>query len=559
METRTATSTNAFINAANFKPMGLTENGAATYLTTGSAIVDQFGKAGNYRCRPIHDVFGDQERIWNENPQSALKFIFYLRLITRKTRVNDEIVTDKPQNGQGSRDEVFKRLLWVAKEHPSSFYYNIWVLPLVGSWKDLWTLMYYDIYEGVNAIDRKMIYEVIAQGLMCKAHIDLVKKYMPRIKSESKLKTDWLKTTNKLAKEFANFMRITYSEYNKTKASGKAHEFQKLICSRKYDMLKWNHIPGRALTLLASGKFLENHNLVDNYVAWVKTQPTVKFTGYPFELSHKLYSYLTQRWVRGKEFLKQIPLPTRLTIDAQFKQLVDTAKQNGKITENVLVALDTSGSMGCKVDGLDNVQCIDIATSLALFFAELNEGAFHNKVMMFDNTSFAYEIQEEGFCERIANLPGVPAGGTNFQSVVEALVDIRNEHPEIPLKEYPKTILCISDMEFNPVWNTWQRRPEETNYEYSKKTLLKAFPQEFVDSIRFIWWDCTARYSTDFEARSTDKNVMFLSGFDGSIMSMLLNEEAIQKQEQDNRRPTPEEIVRTALSQEILDYVALKE
>ena len=236
------TQTNAFINAVNFRTTTLTENGAVTNVTTGNAIVDQFGKAGNFRGRPLAEVFADQAQIWADNAEAALRFPFYLRMITRKVKVNANNETDKVQNGQGARDESFKRLLWIAKEHIDAFNNNIWALPLVGSWKDMWTLMFYDINEATNVVNRKTIYEIIAQGLLCDTHVDLVKKYMPRIKSQSKCKTPWTKITNNLAKEFAEHMGLSYKEYNKLKTSGNGHDFQKLICSRNYDALNWSHI-----------------------------------------------------------------------------------------------------------------------------------------------------------------------------------------------------------------------------------------------------------------------------------------------------------------------------
>ena len=276
MNTKTATKTNAFVNAVNFKSTTFTENGAVTNVTTGSAIVDQFGKAGNFRGRPLAEVFADQAKIWEENPEAALRFPFYLRMITRKVKVNNDNETDKVQSGQGARDESFKRLLWIAREQPEAFYNNIWALTLVGSWKDLWTLMFYDNKEKLNCLSQKAIFEIIAQGLLCDTHVDLIKKYMPRIKSYSKCKTEWTKTTNELAKAFATHMGITYKEYNKMKSSGNAHDFQKLICSRNYKDLNWNHIPGRALNLLVSSKFLTNHNLRDDYTQWILKQPVAK-------------------------------------------------------------------------------------------------------------------------------------------------------------------------------------------------------------------------------------------------------------------------------------------
>jgi len=555
METKTKTKTNKFVNAVNFKTTTLTENGAVTNITTGSFIVDQFGKAGNFRGREVVDVFNDQSKLWDENPEAALRFPFYLRMVTRKVKVNADNTTDNVQNGQGARDESFKRFLWIAKQHPEVFYNNCWAIPVVGSWKDVWTLMIYDIQNGTDAINREAMFELIAQGLLSDTHIDLVKKYMPRIESEKKCKTEERKLKNKLAKDFANFMGMTYKEYNKTKSSGNAHDFQKLICSRQYNKLNWNHIPGRALNLLVTSKFLSNHGLKDDYTQWIMTKPVAKFTGYVFELAKKAREAGLYRGYAASRLSPEV----RHTIDAQFMGLVETAQKNGKITENVWCALDTSGSMNTGVNGLNGVSCSDIANSLALFFGELNTGAFHNKIIMFDDTSYPYDIKGDGFCDRIANLPGVPCGGTNFQSVVEEIVKIRQQHPEIPLEDYPKTILVVSDMQFNPAGGWRSRRTSPTNYEYSKETLKTVFPAEFVDSMKFVWWDAASRYgNTHYEGSANEPGCYFFSGFDGSIISMLLNEDAVvDERTGEARRPTAEEVVMKALSQEILNYIKL--
>ena len=550
------TKTNAFINAVGFKAQTLTENGAVTNITTGSALVDQFGKAGNFRGRALAEVFNEQAQIWNENAEAALRFPFYLRMVTRKVKVNADNETDKVQSGQGARDESFKRLLWVALEHPEAFYNNVWALPLVGSWKDLWTLMFYDIKENTKCLNQKAIFEVIAQGLLCDTHVDLIKKYMPRIKSQSKCKTDWTTITNDLAKAFATQMGISYKEYNKMKASGKAHDFQKLICSRNYKDLNWNHIPGRALNLLVSSKFLSNHGLKDNYTKWIMEQPVAKFTGYVFELAKRL------REARGSRLgyynrNTSIPIELKHTLDAQFKGLVDKARDGGRITENVWCCLDTSGSMNQPVTGLKDIYCSDVASSLALFFADLNSGPFHNKVIMFDDTSYPYDMKGDSFCDRIMNLPSVGCGGTNFQSAVDEIIKIRQQHPEIPLDQYPTTILVVSDMEFNPAGGWRSRRTEPTNYEYSVRSLKTVFPEEFVDNMKFIWWDCASRHGvTHFEASAFESGVTFLSGFDGSIMSTLMGMDKILDEKTGTyRNPTAEELVATALSQEILNYI----
>ena len=539
--------TNAFVKAAKFRAYSVTENGATALATTGSILVDQFGKAGNFRGRPIDAVFYDMDKLWEENPQSALRFPFYLRLITRKTRIDKGVKTEKVQKGQGARDEAFKRLLWLARFHKDEFARNIAILPIVGSWKDMWSLLYYDITEGTHAIDENLIFSLLKLGLENELHVDLVKKFMPRIKSSSKCNTEWTLNMNMFAKRFAKYLRVPYTKYNKLKASGTAHDFQKLICNGKYEELDWNKIPGRALSLLASGNFLKRHNLVNSYQDWIDKQDVAPFVGYPCELYKRFRNMSSLSYTLSK------------TIDKQFDGLVKKAEADGKVTENVLVGLDTSGSMMTQIKGLSNYYCLDMAVSLALFFAKLNKGAFHNKVMMFDNVSTPFDLPSESFTTNVKALPHVGCGGTNFQSIIDELVKIRVQNPQIPLEEYPKTILVVSDMQFNPIsrnwgWTSIPITEKATNAEYSRNKLKEVFPSEFVDSMKFVWWDCAGRGTNTYEGESDNGQDFFFSGFDGSILTFLIGAEEKENTTQ-SAKLTAEDVALNALNQEILSYV----
>lgn len=527
----------------NFDNFELTENGAVSYKTTGSALADQFGKAANYRGRSIDDVFKDQEALWFESPELAVRFPFYLRMITRKVKVNNENVTEKVQKGQGVRDESFKRLLWIAAKQPDIFYKNIWVLPMVGSWKDLWTLMFYDITLKTNVIEREVIFDLINQGLKCSAHSELIKKFMPRIKTNSKCTTDWTQITNTLAREYANYNGLSYKDYNKLKTSGTAHDFQKLICSGRFKDINWNLIPGRALSKIASEKFLTKHELEKNYTDWVISQPTVKFTGYVYELAKEVIS---GGW---SPRAAKMPLFKKITIDKQFDELVKKATEDGNILGNVWCALDTSGSMTSTVVG--DISAFDICISLGVFFSTINTGAFHKNVIMFDNHSRVKQLKG-GFCDMITDIlkSNTAWGSTNFASIVEEIVRIRTQHPEIPLEDYPKKLLVVSDMQFNPVGGN-----AKTNYEHMKDELYKVFPKEFVDDMSFIWWQVTGR--TNDVPAEIGPGQIFLSGFDPSILSLLLGVEAKEIEKEKGRPITSEEAIQLALTQEILSYIVV--
>ena len=543
------------------KGSAYTENGAISYASTGKELVDQFGKAASYRGRDYSVVSDDMERLWAENPEAALKFPFYLRLITREVKMSDGTKTEKVQRGAGAKDEAFKRFVWLMQNHPGEFYRNLYLIPVVGSWKDVWQILFYAEEIGVKA-NKEKFFEVVAEGLASESQVDLVKKYLPRIRSTKKCKTSWADRTNRYAKEFVSWANdkvdggFDSEAYRHMKASGEAHVFQKLMCGQRYDEINFKTIPGKALLSLVSGKFLENHGLYNKYVDWIKAQPVAKFNGYPYELGAKLSP---PGYFRSEDC--GVDLATKITIDKQFDNLIATGKQNeGAIKGNVWCALDTSGSMGRHIPD-SNVTAINVCVSLGIYFATLNEGASHKNVIMFDSTSRVKQLSGS-FTEMWKQVPANAMGSTNFQSVVDEIVRVRRSNPSIPLEDYPKTLLVVSDMQFNPSGDYWYREAvtkesQLSNVEAAKAKLRSVFPSEFVDEFKFVWWDVASRRTEDVPSTLDDSSSYFFSGFDGAIVSFLLGGDAeiVDDKTGEKRMPTAEELVQIALSQEVISLV----
>ena len=99
----------------------------------------------------------------------------------------------------------------------------------------------------------------------------------------------------------------------------------------------------------------------------------------------------------------------------------------------------------------------------------------------------------------------------------------------------------------------------ETNYEAMKRKLYEVFPQDFVAGMKFIWWDVASRHGVNhFEGKSIEPGCTFLSGFDPSIITMLMGEtRVVDEKTGEVRQMTAEELVAKALSQEILNYIKL--
>jgi hypothetical protein len=341
-----------------------------------------------------------------------------------------------------------------------------------------------------------------------------------------------------LAIDFANFLGISIKSYNKLKASGTAHDFQKFMCWGLYNRIQWDKIPGRALSQIVNSKFIENHNLVDSYTSWLDKQDVLNYTGYVYELGKPLVENYYHRY--------KLPRHKEHTINKQFESLIKKAKDNGEIKGNVWCALDTSGSMSW---GNAKYKPLDVCMSLGIFFSTLNEGAFHKNVIMFDDKSTIKQLSGD-FCDMIHQVPMDSMGGTNFQSVVDEIIRVRKNNPQIKLEDYPKTLLVVSDMQFNCCGDV------NTNYELMKSKLYDCFPKEFVDDMKFVWWNVNSNL-TDFPSRIEDGGTYLFGGLDGSVISLLLGCELKEKEKKE--RPSMIDVVASALSQEILLQVKIED
>jgi hypothetical protein len=333
-----------------------------------------------------------------------------------------------------------------------------------------------------------------------------------------------------------NYNKLNAKQYRELKSDGKAHIFQKLICNKDFDNLNFKTIPGKALLLLTSGKFIERNNLTDRFINWVKNQPTVNFNGYVYELGSKVnYGF-------------PLPLYQKLTIDKQFENLIKVAKsstESGILSNRkVICAIDRSGSMDEIVTG--NVTRMCIAESLGIFFASIQENEFKDWVIKFSERSQWVKLTGDGFCEKKLSMKwGDCPSNTDAISVIRSIAEKRKQYPNIPLEDFPNTLLIVSDMQFDACG-------EETVRQSYERILLEVFPEEWVKDFVFIWWDVRGR-KNDYPSTIEDGGNYIFSGFDGSILTTLLG--GIQKTNKE--KPSMLDIIKDALDQELLQLVKL--
>lgn len=525
---------NQFLKAVNSYD-AYTENGAVSHSTTGDNLLDYFSKCGSHRDRDLSDVYADVSKILAESPKIALQILFYLRTITRK----HHDITDTVQRGQGNRDEFRKAMSWIAKHRPELFNKNMWLIPQVGCWKDLF---HKDLEPFIN---KDELIALIRKGLADEYHATLLAKYLPKIRSKRNTHNDEHVRKNELARAICRELGWSERDYRHFKRSGKSHQFQRDMCNGNWAGLDFSRIPGKALLSLATTKgrdgltTLERHKIEDSYAEWLESQPVAKFNGYPYELLKKFCNgYSVQNLSRV----------SKLTIDRQFDNLIKTAKKDAEgITGNVWCAIDTSASMSALVTpGLSAYQ---ICVALGVYFSSLNEGAFKDNVIMFDKRSRKLQLRGS-FVDKVTQIvtTNTAWGNTNFQSVIDEIVRVRKNNPNIPIEDYPETLLVVSDMQFDPSCDN------KTNYE-SAMDKLQAVG---LPKIKVIWWYVTSR-GKDFPAKLDDEGCTLIGGFDGAIVSSILGGEVttIDEDTGEERALNPYENMLKALNQDSLNMVQI--
>jgi hypothetical protein len=513
-------------------------NGALKFSSSGDSFTDQFTKAGKYKePRKFSQIAQDCEMLWGEDPLKCVKFALFMRTIPRTVNLPDGTKTELPQKGTELKHEAIMRMLWLHDKSPKTFWNNILLYVSLGSWHDVFTMLQYDLsYNGWDnrKLDWNKFGDLILAGLNNKNTVDLVKKYLPQIKSRSQATTIDAQSNNAIAKWICSLLfgnkegPSTYKQYRKLKTSGTAHDWQKLISQKRMNELDFNAIHGRALSILVKSKFLKNQGLSEKYAAWI-TAPTtkeVKYTGFVHEL-------FEGSWVNDKN--------KEETINKQFHTLVEKARTN-EVT-NLIVVRDTSGSMGSTCPGTKST-CLNVGKAIALYFSEFLQGTFAGHWIEFNSDAKLQKWVGQTPVDKWKNDKSSFYGGTNFQSVVNLFAAMKRQGT--PESDFPSGILAISDGEFNI------SQLNKTNVETALKTLRQAgFSKKYVDNFIIVLWNLQNSYygkgsGEKFETGKDTKNCFYFGGYSASVVSFL-----------SSKIKTTYDLMEECLNQEVLSMVEL--
>lgn len=464
-----------------------TENGALAYKSSGKALVDLNFRISSYRNLDENKIFSDFMEAYNENKMLAMRWLFYARDV---------------RGGLGER-RLF-RVILVGLER-TEIKVAEKVLPLVaafGRWDDLFVLMGTRLEKAMLEIVAKQLVSDL-EDLKAGRSVSLLAKWMPSTNCSNR---DRKNLANKMVKAFG----VTPKEYRKSLSAlrGYLNIVERKMSTNQWEAINYEGVPSRA-NLLYNPAFLKHDETRRRQFlgAVEKGEATIHGgTNFPHDIVHKYEGYAREE--TGLEVL--------------WKALPDY----GKDMENTLVVADGSGSMFSTI-GNTKVQSIDVANSLAIYFAERCVGGFQNQYITFsehpqlvnlgDGTLYS-KIQAAKRHNEVAN--------TNIQAVFELILNtaIKNKMRQ---EELPATILIISDMEFDGCTSSGGYGWGDRDVKFSKpnKTLFAQLGKKYTEAgyklPKLAFWNVMSRTMTT-PIIENDAGVILVSGFGPAAIKMVL-------------------------------------
>ena len=464
--------------------MTLTENGAATYESTGSECLNLFATVGALRCESDDEIITRFVRAYSENPDIAMRILFFARDI---------------RGGLGER-RVFRIVLnWLAVNEPKSVKKNLALVAEYGRFDDLLSLMgTYCEKEALDIIRNTFNEDMKALGE--DKNISLLAKWLPSVNASNN-------ETRMLGKKIAKTLGLSDAEYRKmlSMLRSKIKIIENNLREKDYTF-DYSKQPSRAMYKYKKA-FYRNDG--ERYSAFLEAvnKGEAKLNAdnvMPYDLVEP-YMYTDGFW-NNHCFMKDITPEEKNVINATWASMPDFG--NG---ENALAVVDTSGSMYWRTNPLPAA----VALSLGLYLAEHNKGVFKNTFIEFSERPQLIELKGETFADRLRYAASFEeVANTNIEAVFDLILSAAVKN-NVPQEELPAKLVIISDMEFDYCVNN----ASATNFENAKKK----YAEHGYKLPQIVFWNVASR-NRQQPVRMNEQGVALVSGVTPRLFSMVAGE-----------------------------------
>ena len=464
--------------------VSVTENGAVGYRTTGKALLDLNWRVSSLRSAGDDTIIQLFRKAWNENPELAMKWLFYARDI---------------RGGMGER-RLFRVILkQFANTQSSQISDLLELVPEYGRWDDLWCLLDTKLQYRVMGIIRNQLAADV-KAMQEKKPCSLLAKWLPSAKGKNR-------DSHRMGKQIQEALGWTNKQYNKTLSSLRKYIniVERQMSANQWEDIDYQAVPSRANLIYNSAFLRHDESRRRNFLEAVnKGEKKINSsTLYPHEIV--------------AEYNVNTSAKCNPNLEALWKNLPDTVKG----AENVIVVADGSGSMGHRIAN-GSARALDVANALAIYFAERSVGQFHDKYITFSNRPQLVDLSKgNGTLAskiRIA-LRHNEAANTNIEAVFDLILKTAVQHHLLP-EELPGTILILSDMEFDTC------TCDNHSCYCLQPNLFEVIGKRYEDAgyrlPRLAFWNILSRSNT-IPIKQNEMGVALISGFSTAAVDMVLS------------------------------------
>ena len=478
---------NTFIQALeeqyNYK---FTENGALAHRSTGSKVYDMFAFGAAYRERSIEDCILLFKNAFDEDPDLALKCLFYIR---------------DCRGGQGERRFFRICLRWLAQQHPAFLIPLVKHIPEFGRWDDVFEL--FGTYLEQDAC-HFIVQQLIKDMVDChdKKAISLLAKWMPSENAHSKV-------AKQRAAIIRKYVQASPREYRQMLSSLRAHLniLERLMSENRWDEIEYDKIPSKAGIIYRNA--FARHDIQKKYEEFIKDKNTTVNAGtlYPYEVVEKVFEDINETYERGMYHTRrwyEIDDLKREVLNKYWANLPDYL--NGA-SPSMLCVIDTSGSMYGRP--------LEVAISLGLYTAERMSGDFADSFITFSSEPQFVKTEGVDFVDKVMRIYfNCIIDNTNLTKVFDMLLgNILVNH--VKTEDIPKTIVVISDMEIDMGSNWYDKKHALTEME----SMREKWAGYGIEMPKLVYWNVNARNNTILD---DGPGVSYVSGCSPTIYQSIL-------------------------------------
>ena len=463
-----------------------TENGAIGYKTSDSALVDLNYQVSNLRNSDEDEIIKLFDNAFHENKEYAIKWLFFARDI---------------REGLGERRLFricYKRL---SELNIELFIKNLDIISEYGRWDDLISLI--GISNYTDRIIGEIIDEQIAndlKGIMQNKNISLIGKWLPSENTSSK-------TTKEMAKQVRRLLNLSSKEYRLllSKLRKYLDVVEVKMCNNEWKNIDYEKVPSMA-NLKYKNAFLKHDGLRRSEYLESVRKGISKFniqTASPVDI--------VSRYSNGHFSLKEYDE----TLELGWNNLKDV------MINNTLVVADGSGSMYIPV-GNGGTEAIDVATALAIYTSEHNDGVYKDKYITFSNKPQFVDLSGVNTLKEKIEVSREyhEVSNTNIEAVFKLILGIAVVN-DIPNEEMIKNILIISDMEFDVAQQGWGNSTKILSKPLFEE--IKEYYNEIgYDLPKLIFWNVNSRTKT-IPLTENELGVTLVSGFSQNVLKMVMS------------------------------------